>query len=81
MISDASVQIYSDSVQELALYQEFTLSEALRYFSRIYGMTDEEIVFRTKFLVDFLDLPDPDRLISQMRSNSILNLVFIYFDF
>ena len=55
-------------MEELALYQEFTLNEALRYFSRIYGMTDEEIVFRTKFLVDFLDLPDPDRLISQMRS-------------
>ena len=53
--------------QELVLYQEFKLSEALRYYSRLYGMTDEQIVKRTKFLVDFLDLPEPDKLIGKMR--------------
>ena len=65
--------------QELALYQEFTLSEALRYYSRIYGMTDQQIVSRTKFLVDFLDLPDPDRLIDKMRPEFQLIKNFFFF--
>ncbi|CAG2100651.1 unnamed protein product [Medioppia subpectinata] len=52
--------------QELALFQEITLNEALKYFSKLYGMSDELTLSRIKFLVDFLDLPDADRLIGTM---------------
>ncbi|CAG2179399.1 unnamed protein product [Oppiella nova] len=52
--------------QELALFQEITLNEALKYFSRLYGMSDELTLSRIRFLVDFLDLPDADRLIGTM---------------
>lgn len=52
--------------QELALYQEFTIVETLRYFGRIHQMSSAMIDKRTKFLVSFLDLPDPTRLINQL---------------
>ncbi|XP_042891454.1 ABC transporter G family member 20-like [Penaeus japonicus] len=52
--------------QELALYQEFTIVETLRYFGRIHQMSSARIAERTKFLVTFLDLPDPTRLINQL---------------
>ncbi|KAK7080025.1 hypothetical protein SK128_016282 [Halocaridina rubra] len=52
--------------QELALYQEFSISETLNYFGRIHLMSANRIKDRTKFLVEFLDLPDPNRLINQL---------------
>nr|XP_053640391.1 ABC transporter G family member 20-like [Cherax quadricarinatus] len=52
--------------QELALYQEFTIVETLRYFGMIHQMGSKRISERTKFLVTFLDLPDPTRLVSQL---------------
>ncbi|XP_071536858.1 ABC transporter G family member 20 [Panulirus ornatus] len=52
--------------QELALYQEFSIVETLRYFGKIHQMNHHKIAQRTAFLVDFLDLPDPKRLINQL---------------
>lgn len=52
--------------QELALYQEFTIVETLRYFGMIHQMSFGHIAKRTSFLVTFLDLPNPSRLISQL---------------
>ncbi|XP_054152932.1 ABC transporter G family member 20-like [Oppia nitens] len=52
--------------QDLALFQEITVNEALKYFSKIYGMTDEQTLSSIKFLVDFLDLPDPERRIDTL---------------
>nr|XP_045625785.1 ABC transporter G family member 20-like [Procambarus clarkii] len=52
--------------QELALYQEFTILETLRYFGRIHQMNSKSISEKSKFLVNFLDLPDPTRLVSQL---------------
>ncbi|CAG2162430.1 unnamed protein product, partial [Oppiella nova] len=52
--------------QELALFQEITLNESLNYFSRLYGMSDELIHSRIRFLVDFFDLPNGDCLIGTM---------------
>lgn len=49
--------------QDLALYGEFTIKETLLYFGHIYGMDRESIRDRTKFLIDFLDLPRNDHLI------------------
>lgn len=52
--------------QELALYQEFTILETLHYFGRIHQMNSGHITRRTGFLITFLDLPNPTRLISQL---------------
>ena len=52
--------------QELALYGEFTISETLSYFGRIFDMPRERIRARTKFLIKFLDLPTQQRLIMNL---------------
>ncbi|XP_068207094.1 ABC transporter G family member 20-like [Palaemon carinicauda] len=52
--------------QELALYVEFTIGETLSYFGRIHHLSSDKIRERTDFLVKFLDLPEPNRLINQL---------------
>ncbi len=50
--------------QELALYNEFTIAETLTYFGRVFNLTMDKIRKRTKFLVEFLDLPSESRMVS-----------------
>ncbi|CAG2162434.1 unnamed protein product [Oppiella nova] len=52
--------------QELSLIQEFTVYETLKYFSKLYGMSRELTLSRIQFLVEFLNLPDPNSLITNM---------------
>ena len=52
--------------QELAIYNEFTLSETLSYFGRIFNMSSEKIRARTEFLIEFLDLPKEKRLVGKL---------------
>ncbi|XP_067949252.1 ABC transporter G family member 23-like [Watersipora subatra] len=52
--------------QELALYQEFTISETMHFFGRIHKMSAKQITERMKFLLDFLELPPPKRMIHQL---------------
>uniref|UniRef100_A0A1I8JBE7 ABC transporter domain-containing protein n=2 Tax=Macrostomum lignano TaxID=282301 RepID=A0A1I8JBE7_9PLAT len=52
--------------QDLALYQEFTISETLFYFGRIFGMDSAEIKARVDFLVNLLKLPCKDKLIYRL---------------
>lgn len=52
--------------QELALYDKFTVEETLNYFGRVNGMTSGAIERRTAFLIQFLNLPEKERLISQL---------------
>ncbi len=47
--------------QELALYGEFTIGETLRYFGRIFDLSRRKVRERTRFLVQFLDLPGEGR--------------------
>jgi len=47
--------------QELALFGEFNIEETLRYFSRIFGMSEERFQARLDFLFSFLDLPSRTR--------------------
>uniref|UniRef100_A0A1I8JCR7 ABC transporter domain-containing protein n=1 Tax=Macrostomum lignano TaxID=282301 RepID=A0A1I8JCR7_9PLAT len=54
--------------QDLALYQEFTISETLFYFGRIFGMDSAEIKARVDFLVNLLKLPCKDKLIYRLRN-------------
>lgn len=52
--------------QELALYNEFTIEETLNYFGRVNGMSSDNIKSRTSFLVQFLKLPEKERIIRQL---------------
>ncbi|KAF2369152.1 ABC transporter-like, partial [Trinorchestia longiramus] len=52
--------------QELALMPALTIGESLQYFGRIHNLGEKKTKERTDFLISFLDLPTPSRLISQL---------------
>ncbi|KAI3363418.1 hypothetical protein L3Q82_012042 [Scortum barcoo] len=52
--------------QELALYNEFTISDTLTFFGRIHGLTSKETRARMDFLIDFLDLPQKQSLVRNL---------------
>ncbi|XP_071335960.1 ABC transporter G family member 23 isoform X1 [Trachinotus anak] len=52
--------------QELALYNEFTISDTLTFFGRIHGLTSKETQARRDFLIDFLDLPQKHSLVRNL---------------
>ncbi len=54
-------------LQELALYDLFSMGETLHYFGRLHGMSRKQIRQRIKFLLDFLTLPDDSKIINQLR--------------
>lgn len=52
--------------QDICLYPEFTIKEALQYFGIIYGLTSAEIEEKQDFLIKFLDLPQRDRTVGTL---------------
>ncbi|XP_061647143.1 ABC transporter G family member 23 isoform X5 [Phyllopteryx taeniolatus] len=52
--------------QELALYNEFTIGDTLAFYGRIHGLTLRETQARVSFLIEFLDLPQKDRLVRNL---------------
>lgn len=52
--------------QELALFDEFSISETLVYFARLYGMSHAKFKERLDFLMKFLDLPSKTRALHNM---------------
>uniref|UniRef100_A0A1B6F783 ABC transporter domain-containing protein n=1 Tax=Cuerna arida TaxID=1464854 RepID=A0A1B6F783_9HEMI len=54
--------------QELGLYEHMTIVETFRYFGKLYGMKQEIVNNRSQDLVEFLDLPDHDRLVGSLSS-------------
>ncbi|XP_013876908.1 ABC transporter G family member 23 [Austrofundulus limnaeus] len=52
--------------QELALYNEFTISDTLTFFGRIHGLTSKETQARMDFLIDFLHLPQKQSLVRNL---------------
>ncbi|XP_063347730.1 ABC transporter G family member 20 isoform X2 [Pelmatolapia mariae] len=52
--------------QELALYNEFTISDTLTFFGRVHGLTSKETQARMNFLIDFLDLPQKTSLVRNL---------------
>uniref|UniRef100_A0A3B3HT82 ATP-binding cassette, sub-family H, member 1 n=1 Tax=Oryzias latipes TaxID=8090 RepID=A0A3B3HT82_ORYLA len=52
--------------QDLALYNEFTISDTLTFFGRIHGLTQKETQARMNFLIDFLHLPQKCSLIRNL---------------
>eukprot|EP01137_Pigoraptor_chileana_P008778 Opistho-2@56094 len=62
--------------QETALFFEFTIRETLEFFGRVYRMDPEDIDSRIKFLIEFLELPPPDRIVRQMSGGQQRRLSF-----
>ncbi|XP_061601555.1 ABC transporter G family member 23 isoform X2 [Cololabis saira] len=52
--------------QDLALYNEFTISDTLIFFSRIHGLTWKETQARMNFLIEFLDLPQKQSIVRNL---------------
>ncbi|XP_045926477.1 ABC transporter G family member 23 isoform X1 [Micropterus dolomieu] len=52
--------------QDLALYNEFTISDTLTFYGRIHGLTWRETQTRMDFLVDILDLPQKHSLVRNL---------------
>ena len=52
--------------QELALLEELTVEQTLRYFGRLHKMSDQSIEAKIQFMVKFLEIPDKRRLISRL---------------
>lgn len=52
--------------QEIALFPDFTIEETLRYFARLFNMSHKAIEERIAFLLDFLELPEPTRLVGSL---------------
>ncbi|XP_061822380.1 ABC transporter G family member 23 isoform X1 [Nerophis lumbriciformis] len=57
--------------QELALYNEFTISDTLTFFGRIHGLTWKETKERMDFLIKFLDLPEKHRLVRNLSGGEM----------
>ncbi|KAM4607168.1 ABC transporter G family member 23 [Polymixia lowei] len=52
--------------QDLALYNEFTISDTLTFFGRIHGLSSKDTQTRMDFLIDFLDLPQKHSLVRNL---------------
>lgn len=59
--------IFSLCPQDIALYNEFTISNTLWFFGRIHGLSSKETEARMSFLIDFLDLPQKHSLVKNLR--------------
>ena len=52
--------------QELALFEEFTIREILRYYGNLYHMESDELLNRIDNLIEILNLPESSRPISRL---------------
>ena len=52
--------------QEITLYEDLTINETLRYFASLFGLSRAQVKERSQFLIDFLELPDPNRLVRNL---------------
>lgn len=59
------------SLQELALYEAFTIGDTLRFFGRLHNMKSSEVQKRTRFLLELLTLPDESRMVKNLRYNRV----------
>ena len=54
------------SPQEIALYPDLSIAETMRFHGRLHGMEASRILSRQSWLIDFLDLPDPNRPVGKL---------------
>jgi len=63
--------------QELALYEEFSIIETVRYFGKIYNMTNKQIRAQLEFLLTLLDLPTESRKIGSFSGGQQRRVSFL----
>lgn len=63
----AAVKTIGYMPQDIALVGEFTIKGALQHFGWIFGMTDEQIDAKHRFLEELLDLPSAEKYIKNLR--------------
>ena len=54
------------SPQEIALYPDLRIAETMRFHGRLHGMKSNQILSRQSWLIDFLDLPEPNRPVGKL---------------
>jgi len=54
------------SPQEIALYPDLSIAETMRFHGRLHGMKSNQILSRQSWLIDFLDLPEPNRPVGKL---------------
>lgn len=54
-------------LKDIALNRDFYVSEILNYFGMLYKMNTYQIESRKKFLINLLDMPKKDKMISNLR--------------
>ncbi len=54
------------SPQEIALYPDLSIGETMRFHGRLHGMDAARILDRQSWLIDFLDLPEPNRPVGKL---------------
>jgi len=54
------------SPQEIALYEDLTITETLLFHGRLHQMNQSEIASRQTWLIEFLDLPPPNRPVGKL---------------
>ena len=54
------------SPQEIALYPDLSIAETMRFHGRLHGMKADQILSRQSWLIEFLDLPEPNRPVGKL---------------
>lgn len=62
--------------QDVALYNDLTIEETLVYFGRLYFMPWDRMVRQIDYLIEMLDLPDKDRLVSTLSGGQMRRVSF-----
>jgi ABC-type multidrug transport system ATPase subunit len=52
--------------QETALYNDLSIKETLMYHASLHQLSSEEFDARRKYLLDFLDLPDDSKVVTDL---------------
>ena len=52
--------------QELALYEDLSIGETLRFHGQLQLLEPAQVAQREAWLLDFLDLPDPERVVGKL---------------
>jgi len=57
--------------QEIALYPDLSIAETLRFHGRLHGMSQEKIIERMDWLIEFLDLPESSRTVGNLSGGQM----------
>lgn len=62
--------------QDVALYNDLTIQETLVYFGSLYFMSGSKMMQQIDYLIEMLDLPDKNRLVSTLSGGQMRRVSF-----